>query len=71
MSMLSSVIDNDCIEYMDLIWSLEMVHMLSVRHVGISAMFVVVSCIGYTMNVVASRTPCVLALVSAVLHAWA
>ena len=33
MSMLSSVIDNDCIEYMDLIWSLEMVHMLSVRQV--------------------------------------
>ena len=39
--------------------------------VGISSMFVLVSCIGYTMNVVASRTPCVLALVSTVLHAWA
>ena len=67
MSMLSSVIDNDCIEYMDLIWSLEMVQ----TGVCISAMFVVVSRIGYTMNVVASRTPCVLALVSTVLHAWA
>ena len=30
MSMLSSVIDNDCIEYMNLIWSLEMAHMSSV-----------------------------------------
>ena len=62
-----------CIEYMDLIWSLEMVHMLSVRQVGVgySAMFVVVACIGYTINVVASRTTCVLALVSTVLHAWA
>ena len=33
MSMLSSVIDNDCIEYMVLIWSLEMAHMLSVSQV--------------------------------------
>ena len=36
MSMLFSVIDNDCIDYMDLIWSLEMVHMLSVRQLYVS-----------------------------------
>ena len=66
--MLSSEINNDCIEYMDLRWSLEMVHKTGV---GISAMFVVVACIGYTINKVASRTSCVLALISTVLHAWA
>ena len=31
-------------------------------------MFVVFACIGFTINVVASRTPCVLALISTVLQ---
>ena len=67
MSMLSCVIDSDFIDYMDFKWSFEMVHMLS----GISAMFVVVAFIRYTINVAVSWTPCVLALISTVLHAWA
>ena len=37
MSMLFSVIDNDCIEYMDLIWSLEM---------DTSVVVLFVSCLG-------------------------
>ena len=53
MSMLSSVIGNDCIEYMDLIWSLNGPYVVCKTGVGINAMFVVVSCSGYTMNVVA------------------
>ena len=45
MSMSPFVIDNYCMEYMNL-WSLEMV---SVRHVQVSVpFFVVVACIGYT-----------------------
>ena len=52
MSMPPFVINNYCMEYMDL-WSLEMVYVIQDRGLGISAIFVVVACIGYTINVMA------------------
>ena len=56
---MTMIVLNIWIEYGHLKWSICCLK----TGVGISAMFVVVECIGYTINVVASRTPCDLVLV--------